>query len=219
MGRCTRMRYLWQEYSKDKVYTVDDCPLSPYWEFSYSNGREIGINPMLRFYDIFSPLWEKQIFNENDRKTLENCLFHFLAGLDCHCGLHRTSLQEILLETELLEGRYGKEAKHMYESLTEDERSRLRPLMRRHAEADGRKSFFRPAVLTFFPQARLYYYCTEKKLLIYLPQAQTEKAAMLMELLQQLFFDITGHLEIFWGKHFGILGRAETMQLDHLVIY
>ncbi len=216
------MRYIWQNYDAENNFYVDKKPFSPYLEVSYSDEKKIGVNPCIRFYEIFSPLYE----NANavnfepleEREQLENCLFHYLAMLDLKSGMHLTSMHESRLDEEICSGVYGDKAREIYLALNEEERRLILIYLQRHDTAQGLHTFFFDAVLQFFPAARFYFYEWEKKFLFYIPASATEHNKKLMELLIFFLFDMGVDYEIFWNCHFGIID-AEGMRIDSTVIY
>lgn len=211
------MRYIWQNYSSENNFYVEEKPLSPYLEVGNFEGKNIGVNPAPRFYKIFSPLYE----NSREKKftSLENCLFHYLAQLDLKSGLHLTSLFEQKLDGEIRKNVFGSRAREIYLSLEENERRIFLIYLQRHEAAQGLKNFFFDAVLHFFPKTKFYFHEWEEKFLFCIPQRQTERNEKLMELLIFLLFDMGTSYEIFWNCCFGIIGESETMKLDEIVIY
>ena len=224
------MAYLWQDYTNDKFFYVAE-KLSPYEEISNINsfGKRKAVNPLIRFDEIFEPLFEyitKQKAKSNDedlskdeRQELENIILHFLAILDFRRGISKSSVIEKLIERDILSGFYGETIKHRYRLLTRDKQIIICNLLRKKAADSNKKSYFYQSVQQFFSGARMYYYVSQKKFLLYLPYAKTATNERKINLLLDLFFDITSDIEIFWNKHFGILGRTETMCMDKMIIY
>ena len=54
---------------------------------------------------------------------------------------------------------------------------------------------------------------------MYIQAEDTDKNIDKFSLLKDLFFDVTDEIEVFWGRHFGIIGRKETMCMDKMIIY
>lgn len=211
------MRYIWQNYDAQNNFYVEEKPLSPYLEVGNFDEKNIGVNPVPRFYTIFSPLYENN--REKNFAPLENCLLHYLAQLDLKSGLHLTSLFERRLDREIRENVFGSRAKEIYLSLEENERRIFLIYLQRHEAAQGLKTFFFEATLQFFPQTKFYFHEWEEKFLFCVPQRKTERNEKLMELLIFLLFDMGAEYEIFWNCNFGIIGESETMKLDEMVIY
>ena len=228
------MRYIWQNYDAENDFYVDTKPFSPYLEVSYTGAKKIGVNPCIRFYEIFSPFYNgvvddfEQIedldslkYSEplEESEPLSNCLFHYLAMLDLKSGMHLTSMHECKLDEEICNGVYGDKVREIYLALNENERRIILIYLQRHDAAQGLQTFFFDAVLQFFPAAKFYFYEWEKKFLFCIPAACTEHNETLMELLIFFLFDMGANYEIFWNRHFGIIGDAKTMRLDSTVIY
>ena len=211
------MRYIWQHYDAENDFYVDTKPFSPYLEVSYTGAKKIGVNPLPRFYEIFSPLYANA--DAPNFEQLENCLLHYLAMLDLKSGIHLTSIHERRLDEEICNGIYGEKAREIYLALSENERRIILIYLQRHEAAQGLKSFFFDAVLQFFPAAKFYFYEWEKKFLIYIPANATEHNQNLLELLIFFLFDIGADYEIFWNRYFGIIDEVETMTIDQTVIY
>ena len=213
------MMYLWQNYSVDNEFHVDPTPLSPYLEISSVVDKKIGVNTMLRFHEIFAPLFIDNSYFDNPRGSFENCLLHYLAQLDLNSGLHRVSFAEHALDDELRAGHYGREAAELYSTLNDNERRLLQIFLQRHNAAQGLKSYFFDALEQFFPQTQSYFHEFEQKFLICIPAPETEHNCRLMELLMRLLLDMDATAEIFWNSRFGLIGVRETMLLDEFVIY
>ena len=211
------MKYIWQNYSASNDFYIEKKPFSPYLETANIGKNKIGVNPVLRLYEIFFPLFENPQTPRNE--PLENCLLHYLAQLDLKSGIHLTSLLEHRLHREICEKVFGEKAQKLYLSLSENERRIFLIYLQRHEAAQGLKSFFFEAVLQFFPSTKFYFYEWEQKFLFCIPARQTEHNEKLMELLIFFLFDMGAAYEIFWNSHFGIIDDKETMQLDDFVIY
>ena len=214
------MNYLWQNYAEDNEFYLDTKPLSPYLEIGSVDGKRIGINPLLRFHDIFSPLFESDCdADETPRGSFENCLLHYLAKLDRNSGLHAVSFAEHALDAELRAAHYGKRAAELYSALSDAEQRLLLIFLQRHEAAEGLRSVFFDAVEQFFPSTESFYHEFEEKFLLCIPAPETEHNCRLMELLMRLLLDMDATAEIFWNSRFGLIGVRETMLLDEFVIY
>lgn len=211
------MRYIWQNYDEENNFYVEKKPLSPYLEVGNFDEKNIGVNPVPRFYKIFSPIYEEK--SDKNFGAIENCLLHYLAQLDLKSGIHLTSIYERKLDRDIRKNFFGKKAKEIYLSLTEKERRIFLIYLQRHESAKGLKNFFFDAVLQFFSETKFYFHEWEKKFLFCIPQLQTEHNEKILELLIFFLFDMGAEYEIFWNCHFGIIGESETMRLDEVVIY
>ena len=210
------MKYIWQNYSAENQFRIEAKPLSPYLEVGHVAEGKIFVNPCLRFYEIFAPLFAEE--NARD-ECLENCLLHYLALSDLKSGLHKVSFLEHNLDAQIRAGDFGSRARELYLTLDEDTQRAVLIFLQRHEAAQGLKNFFFDAVKNFFPSTKFYFNEPEKKFLICVPFDETQANLRLMELLIFLLQDMGVELEIFWNEHFGILGENETLRLGEFVMY
>lgn len=214
------MNYLWQNYDIENEFYIDIKPYSPYLEIGHFKDKKIGVNPLLRFHEVFAPLFESSTYMASDsHKAIENCLLHYLAQIDLNSGVHKVSLLEDNLNIEIKQGHFGQKARDIYLKLNEYEKHIILIYLQRHEAAQGIKSFFFDAVETFFPKTKSYYNEFEEKFLLCIPTSENDHNNKLMELLILLLLDMEVKLEVFWDSHFGIIGEQETMRLDDFIIY
>ena len=213
------MMHLWQNYSHENKFYAAVNPWSPYIEASYVHGNNIGINPLLRFSEVFSYIYQGKTEYDIKNFPLENSLFHYLALMDLKTGLHLSSIREYILGEELVAGNYGQTAKKLYESLSEYDQRVILVYLRRHESADGRYSIFFNALNAFFPDSQIYFNTFERKFLICVQFSEIEYNLNLMELLRILFLDIDVRIEVFWNQNPGIIGDDQTMRIDDFIIY
>lgn len=220
------MDYLWTDYRRELFYFSDTVPAFPFEERTTFTKQErggqsvesVGINFLLRFGEIFLPLFKN--FAPENRYEIENIFYHFLAQLDRNCGKHKFTFVEELLEQELAKNFYGDRAGEIFRQLDSSAKRKVARLLRLQEECEGRKLFFREAIQEFFAGAKIYFYEDEEKFLLYLPQAESSDGKKIIELSTILFLDISCRTpEIFWKNHFGIIGEPETMRLDQTIIF
>lgn len=211
------MKYIWQNYRAEKFFRVETKPLSPYLEVGNVGEKIIGVNPILRFEKIFSPLFEDD--PPKDFRALENCLLHYLARLDLKAGVHCVSIHEHRLDREIREKFFGERVTEIYLSLTEDERRIFLIYLRRHEAAQGLKNFFFDAVQIFFPATKFYFHEWSKKFSLCIPAADSDHNKNLLSLLIFFLLDMGVAYEIFWGAHFGVIGDDSTIRIDDFIIY
>ena len=218
--------YIWEDYQPDKKYSVAltaDEIFSPFIEnFQLGYEKERYVNPLIRFGDIFRPLFAEQAFQsiaKSDRKELENILFHYLAQLDRKCGISYPAICYYLLDRKIMAGGYGAKIKELYAALQEKEQLTIQFYLYKYNQHKRRKYYYKEAVEALFPGSRLYFYQDEGKFLVYLPYAQSAYKQKLMQLVELLFMDLTVEVRLFWQYHFGIIGNQKTMILDEIEIY
>ena len=109
------MKYLWTNYDSNSFYYSEDVPNCP-WEELVKNiqsieGKNVEINPLIRFSEIFLPLFEEfRNRSSDERHEIENILYHFLAQIDRHCGKHKFSFVNQIIIEELSKNFYGETA-------------------------------------------------------------------------------------------------------------
>lgn len=226
------MRWIWQKYDETNRFFIDEnAPIfSPYLEINNCQGKDISVNPWLRFYDIFHPLVKnsdkmketKEKDYSRKQEEIVNLIFHLLARLDEWGRLHPFFLAELILEMEIKRGLFGDLPLEVYSHLDSKEKDILLHYLRIYLENQGRNNFFSSILQEFFPKSVLYYHVPEDEFILYIPTSYTEEKEKKIKLLIHFFFDITYSLKkenIFWGHHFGIVDVENTMRVDNLVVY
>lgn len=216
------MKYLWQAYDETKIYNVPRKLVEPYSEVQDDDGQRVMVSPFFRFETIFSALieaWQDESIDENVIKEIENIVYHYLAHLDRVAGLRFCFIVEALIEKELLQGSCGMQVKEQYERLTTAEKRQLLYFLREKKLRRNKKSFFCQVVTKFFGPVQMYYYGYEKKFFLCIPARKTDERSSKLELIQDLFFDVTGELEVFWDTDIGFIGREETMKIGQVIMY
>ena len=219
------MKYLWTNYDSNSFYYSEDVPNCPWEELvkiiQSIEVKKFEINPLIRFSEIFLPLFEEfRSLSSDERHEIENILYHFLAQIDRHCGKHKFSFVNQIIAEELSKNFYGETAGEIFRQLEVHEQRKIADLLRRQEKCNGRKLFYTEAIKTFFPNAKIYFYEDEQKFLIYIPQKETKKAKLYLKLINILFLEVSClPPEIFWNQHFGIVGEPETMLINQMIIY
>lgn len=222
MGRCCRVNYIWDNYFDDNIYKIG--VFSPYLEETGSriNGKRLA-NPLFRFSGIFEPLLraysENQEFHDRCADYLENILFHYLAQLDRKSGIRKFSVEEYLIELDVCDGLYGYKVGEIYERLSPNEQKVIKKFLFLHNCSLGKKSFFKQALNRIFCANATYYNERDGIYLIYLPNQGIGLEKEKLQLLLELFMDVTATVRIFWQYHFGIIGQGDTMKIDCVAIY
>ena len=209
------MSYLWTDYSKKNFYVSDEMPPEPFSEVSNNPAK---INFLLRFGEIFLPLMDCE--NVDQRREIENIFYHFLAQIDFICGKFKFYFEDEIICHELENNFYGDRCGEIFRQLDKKTQKKIAKILRKQEKIDSRELFYFDAVKIIFPDAKLYFYADEQKIFIYLPQEENDCDKLTLEILQILFLDISClSPEIFWKKHFGIIGKNKTMLLDEISLY
>ena len=215
------MEYLWQQYDKNNKYVIAQNLLSPYSEVQGMVDGYIEVNPLFRFEKIFRSLFSNNdsILDINLKKEIENILIHYLTDLDFYYGMHKFVLEEEQIEKEIEKDFYGEKIKNIYTNLSKKEQMIILSLLNYKNKIDNKKSLFCEAVRKIFPKAIFYFYKEKRKFLLYIAENDTEENIDKMLLIEDLFLDNICSLEVFWNKHFGIIGENNTMSIDKMIVY
>lgn len=215
------MEYLWQQYDKNNKYVIAQNLLSPYSEVQGIVDGCIEVNPLFRFEKIFRSLFSNNdsVLDINLKKEIENILIHYLTDLDFYYGMHKFVLEEEQIEKEIERVFYGEKIKNIYTNLSKKEQMIILNLLNYKNKIDNKKSLFCEAVRKIFPKAIFYFYKEKRKFLLYIAENDTEENIDKMLLIEDLFLDNICSLEVFWNKHFGIIGENNTMSINNIVIY
>ena len=218
------MDYLWRNYSPQNRYELDFSMKhsSPPIEVSFRGRDCVLINPLPRFANVFLSLLKRKDLWENQKdkmQALANCLLHFLAQLDRISGISSSVVIGDEIEQSLIDGHFGYAIKKAYIDLTFERQRIVLDHLRRQEQSKCRKLYFREVVKAVFPSAGIYFYNPDAVFLIYLPQEKNTGDEECMELLVALFLDVTAKYQVYWEYPFGIIGRNETMRLNHTRLY
>ena len=218
------MDYLWRNYCPQNRYELDFSMKhsSPPIEVSYRGRDCVLINPLPRFANIFLPLLKRQDLWENKKdkmQALANCFLHLLAQLDRISGISSSMVVCDEIEQSLIDGYFGDAIKKAYTNLTFKRQRIVLDYLRRHEQSKGRKLYFREVVKAVFPSAGIYFYNPDTVFLICFPQEKNTSDEECIELLTDLFLDVTAKYQVYWEYPFGIIGRKKTMVLNHMKLY
>ena len=224
MGGCEVMDYLWRNYNPQMKYQLDFSmnQSEPHIEVSSRKDNVAVINPLPRFAKIFRALLSRKdlcLEKKSEVQELANCLFHFLAQSDRLSGISSALVVEDELEFELLNGKYGNCIKNSFCNLNRERQRIILDFLRRQEDSKGSRLYFREAVKNIFPQAGIYYHSPDKIFLLYLPQDENSTDSDCINLLVNLFLDVTAKWQIYWKYPFGIIGRKQTMQINKMRLY
>lgn len=218
------MDYLWRRYCPQNRYALDLArkDTAPPIEISRRDGAVVTVNPLPRFAKIFRALMTRQDLWQSDSgqlRALANGLLHFLAQLDRISGMSPPLVAEEALDQALSTGQFGLPAKQAYARLSPEQKQAVVRILYRHDQAKGRRLYFREAVRALFPSARISFYRPDKMFLICLPQKENAEDKECVALLVNLFLDATARWQIYWTYSFGIIGRPQTMRMNHMSLY
>ena len=218
------MDYLWRGYTIRNKYELDSSlqHSAPPIEVSLRKDNAVLINPISRFFHIFRPLLGRQDLWNIKEKTvqeLSNCLLHFLAQLDRICGVSVALIEEDNLKRELLNGNFGESVKKGFSEISSERQKIVIEILQRQDKENGRILYFGDAVKAVFPRSCVYFYNLDEVFLVYLQIKENKKDKECMQLLENLFLDVTAKIQIYWEYPFGIIEQMPTMRMNHMKLY
>lgn len=230
------MNYIWDfilraeknGYTEQEIRFLPAKRYSPYMELAFSNWNqaeveqaEVEINPYYRYYSIFKELFLPDMQeNEEVRLELFDIILHHLLKVDRYMGMNQEEFYIRFLRRDVQKGCFGKETQQEFEAFSkEEQRVLLHQILLLYRVGDS-IHLFQTIFPLFFPNCNLYQNTQEKEeVLIYLGEKKNQKAEQKKRLLIRLFLPLPYTYRIYWEYHFGIIGVAESMQIEKIELY
>ena len=230
------MTYLWEAMLRAKEQNISADSLrfsmagrfSGYMELSNPclNEQDLrGIHPVevnlyYRFYHIFKDLCHPEQ-REFPHLTagLVNMAVHLLAENDVLSGMTRKEYYKELLYQDIKEGLFGPEILEGIRLFDRDGRETILSGLLRQYETGSSLDIFKDMVEDLIEESIVYRSNDNfHEILVYVGQKEGEKIQGKMELLLRLFVELPYHVEIYYERHFGIMGVDCTMELDAMTL-
>ena len=214
------MSWLWKNYNPDAVFETAGLLSSPREEMTEDKTGIRTVNPLLRFGDVFAPLY-RESFDKGDLplKAIENLFYHLLANLDRTRGVRALSLFRNEIKDAIVAGDYGAELADVFKLLSPIERDGIATLIYRQNQSGSRRLYYPEGLRLLFPGCLLYFNEDERRFAIVLPADETPQNKLKIRLLEYFFLDILANSpRYFWNRHFAIIGE-ESGRIDQRVMY
>jgi hypothetical protein len=200
---------------------------SPYMELSNEHLNfkqiepEIELNPYYRFYEIFKDLFD---INNDDDWELRNVLFdiiiHFLTGIDLRQGMNKTEFYLRFIHREIAAGRFGPAVRKKFALFTEVEQNIVVENVYQLLITGEMFYLLKDTMRRIFKHAMIYAnYETANELLFFIACEKTDLNVLKLEVIKELFLPLQFVTLTYWQDHFGVIGRDETMHMDHIALY
>lgn len=222
------MSYIWEKYSSENCYKVAK-KICPYIEVLNNQGKDIEVNPLLRFSTLFELIGSKDILeyiyeddkteseNKENKAKLENVVFHFLAQLDKNKGLsYRQTLIE-KIRNEISDGLYGEFVQKSWGTLSSKEQETILYGLSQRRLLDN-ENFFMDTINKIFSASSLFYEKSTNLYYLYIYEENTEDNIKKYELIKYLFWNKNYTLQAVWKYYYGIIGVSDTMKIDQIQI-
>ena len=230
------MNYAWEAalaadrmgIERESLHFVPVEDGSPYMELVQEmlNGQEpgeaeVGINPLYRFAEIFSTVFDRNLTEyRQTREAVFRVFIQYMVRLDLRQGLSRQEYAVGFLYRDILRGVFGQEASRVMESFDRDSLRHLMRLVLKLYRCGSSIRLFREVMRFLYPDS-LVYASNDNiwELLIYVGVGETETEQGKLDFLKGMFLPVNYRVFLFWEHHFGIIGVDETMELDNMVLF
>ena len=144
---------------------------------------------------------------------------HLLAENDVLSGMTRKEYYKELLYQDIKEGLFGPEILEGIRLFDRDGRETILSGLLRQYETGSSLDIFKDMVEDLIEESIVYRSNDNfHEILVYVGQKEGEKIQGKMELLLRLFVELPYHVEIYYERHFGIMGVDCTMELDAMTL-
>lgn len=201
---------------------------SPYTEavfenfnINYIDETKIDINPLYRFSDEFSDIFDINLCGlECTRELMFDILMHYFVELDLRQGMDRQEYSIRFLLNDLLEGVCGLYTAETIVLFGKKHLHRLLQLILKLYKCGSSIDILKEVMRYLYPNSLVYVNNDNiRQILIYVGKNKTDIERKKLEFLQRVFLPIYYDVFIFWECHFGIIDVEETMELDNMVIF
>ncbi|WP_172798904.1 iron-dependent peroxidase [Paenibacillus sp. FJAT-26967] len=213
--------------SKREIQFSAAAVYSPYMELSMEDmnaslvEKTVEINPFYRFDEMFRGMLDINYTEDAEfRAALFDILIHFLADIDLMQGMNKREFQIRFVKRDLEAGIFGDKVRRNFVQCSRDEQDTIAAGVLQMYETGDALFTLKRTVRSLFPGSTIYANCEEKnELLLYIDKEESESGWIRMNLLLDLLLPVRFQTELYWNRHFGILGVEETMRLDRIAMY
>lgn len=201
---------------------------SPYMEVTSEtintaklNRKEVEINPLYRFSDVFSGVFDANLKGmEATREVFMDVCLHYFVQLDLRQGLSKQEYALRFLLKDLLAGVCASQATRVTERFEKGKLRRLLRLILKLYHCGSSIYLFKEVMRCMYPDSLVYASNDAvRQILIYVGVKETGTERERLEFLQDTFLPINYQVFLFWDRHFGIMDVDETMVLDEMVLF
>lgn len=231
MEKQEKKQYIWEYLlNEEEVQFEPALYFDPYAELSneHEDGEKDGTvicryNAMHRFEKIFRTYFESA---GNPMKPKDQIIFdlvsHYLAAVDVKSGFSFREYRKRRFGSDIAEGNYGECVRKVYGELNKDQKYMVMhylELQDRIQEKDGAEE----AGITIYVKAAIALLGTgviyrdryrQNRYLFYIGAKRTDLFEKLLFLAETLFLPLDCQVDIFWERHFAMMGENQTMRMD-----
>lgn len=201
---------------------------SPYMEVTSEtinttrlNRKEVEVNPLYRFSDIFSGVFDVNLEGmEATRELFIDVCLHYYVQVDLRQGLSKQEYALRFLLTDLLDGVCASQAADVVRQFEKGKLRRMMRLILKLYHCGSSVYLFKEVMRCMYPDSLVYASNDAvRQILIYVGIKETKTERERLEFLQDMFLPINYEVFLFWDRHFGIMDVDETMVLDEMVLF
>jgi len=208
--------------------------LSPYTELNLEAINEVKnnlesmkcqtleVNPFIRFADIFYLLLDpdKYKYNQKIRDSIFNILIHFLGELDLYLGQNKKDIIIKEMVKNIEKGAFGENIKSNFKVFKEYEKVVIADGLYCMYNYLNMLEAFKKVFKTIFSDSIIYDRLTsETNIVIYLNYKQTKENILKVNFIKEMFLPLGLEIDLFWEKHFGVIGVDITMRIGEIAIF
>lgn len=207
---------------------VPEFPISPYSEIGFKNMNEqivtdqtIEINGLYRYMSIFETMMNEDMEAQPElRAALFDILTHYLIQLDLRQGLSKQEYYQLFMQEDLETGIFGKQNKDILACFVKKQRQQILIYLVRMYRLGPSQLLLRSVMKEVFPHS-ITYFSTDsgQELLVFIGHHETPKFKRQVDFICSAFLPLDYRIELFWDKHFGIIGIDETMVPDEIMLF
>ena len=219
--------YAEQNQIRPSDYVFVPAPsFSPYMECAPKtlnrlslDGGVVEVNPYYKYEKIFAMLFDS--FETEQFKDVKNYVFDFWIRESYRYerlgGMTMQALKRRQLAKEILQGECGGKTRRALGCFKDDELDAVVECLMQLQDGGNEIHLFTRAVKKIFQDVYLYI-LDHKEILIYVGETEKIRTKKKLQSLQFLFLPMGMEMEVFWDKHFGVLGIEDASRLDEAVL-
>lgn len=229
--------YLWYpltnlvELDNKKIFFKIPKDISPYIELNtesintlLEDDQEIEVNPLLRFPNIFHKLGSPDALNKNKKlnEFTTNLVYHYLGKIDLYTGQNKKDIMVKEIVRNIKKGSFGSESSKLFESFKEFEKYMVADVICAMYQGLGMIDAFKKAVKLVFNGSIVYDKKTSStNLVVFLNAPNTEDGhnENKVKFMKETFLPLGLELNLFWDKHFGVVGADVTLKIGEIAVF
>ncbi len=217
-----------QGYMFDELRFINSDNPSPYTESSFDlintetiYNRLIEVNPLYRF-----PLQLGELFlgdvkgYDKTREIFLDAMMHYIAVWDLRSGYDKKEYQALHVLREIENGSYYAFAKEALLSCSYSKVKRIIFYLLDLYKSRDYITSFKRAVKELYPKANIYISSDDgRKIIVFLGIDENTIERKKIDMLCDMFLPLSYKVDVFWNKHFGVVGVDESMIIDNIALY